>query len=671
MKFGRTTRIVTEQLQAFSFQRRAFVLGAAQVGFGGLLAGRMGWLAIAQNERYSTLAENNRVQMTLVPPRRGWIIDRAGKPIAINRTVFRVDIIPDQLRNPAATLGTLQQLLALTAEDLDRIREDLGKARGYQPVSVADNIPYERFAAVSVRQSSLPGVAPSSGYGRYYPAGPAVAHLVGYVGPASAADYDRTRDPLLITPGFKIGKEGLERTMEPWLRGKPGAKRSEVTARGKVVRELTTRPEVVGNALQLTIDAGLQAYAARRLGPESASAVVIDTHTGGILAMASMPAYDPNGFSDGISHREWDMMSSNDHLPLTNKVMQGLYPPGSTVKPMVSLALLEAGVDPNQTVVCTGRYRLGNSYFHCHKHSGHGSVNMAHAIAASCDIYFYTMARLVGIDRIAATARMLGMGEEFVLPMPSQRYGTVPDTEWKLRKYKQRWTTADTLNSTIGQGYMLANPLQLAVMAARIASGTSLSPRLIVNKRYPEQGGALDVDPRNLEIVRAGMSGVVNGPWGTGGRARLNLPTGELLAGKTGTAQVRRISMAMRRAGMTGTDGMPWKYREHGLFIGFAPVVDPRYAVSVVVEHGLHGTAGAVIARDLITYLYDPKRALDRLRGLEEGWGGTIEQRMAADAWRWDHRNDPPAPVIKPAPAQAPSPAPQGAEGADAQDDER
>jgi penicillin-binding protein 2 len=651
-------RVITEQTQAFTFTRRAFVLGAAQVGVGAVLAGRMAWLSIAQNERYTSLSESNRVQVTLVPPRRGWIIDRVGKPIAINRTTFRVDLIPNQLKNTEAVLGQLTELLALTADDLERIRSDLAKARGYQPVPVVENIDYERFAAVSVRQPSLPGVAPQSGYGRYYPGGAAVAHLVGYVGPASAADYDRTHDPLLITPGFKIGKEGLERTMEKWLRGKPGAKRSEVTAHGRLVRELTTRPEIVGNALQLTIDAGLQRYTAARLGNESASAVMIDLQTGGILAMASMPAYDPNAFSDGISHAEWDFAQGDDHLPLTNKVMQGLYPPGSTVKPMVALALLEAGVDPHQQVSCSGRYALGNSYFHCWRRGGHGPVDMGRAIAASCDIYFYAMARQIGIDRIAATARKLGLGEEFDLPMPSQRYGTVPDTEWKARRYKgAKWATADTLNATIGQGYMLTNPLQLAMMAARIATGTSLQPRLIMNKRYPPQGGPLDCAPDHLEFVRQAMAGVVNGPFGTGFSARLNL--GDLqMAGKTGTAQVRRITMAMRRAGGEfGGYGVPWKYRDHGLFIGFAPVAEPRYAVAVVIEHGMHGAAGAPIARDMVTYMYDRKLAEDRLAFLEAGWGGTIEQRMAKKADAWAHRNDP-KPTGVPAASNAADPPP-------------
>jgi penicillin-binding protein 2 len=655
-------RILTEQSQTYTFTRRAFVLGGAQAAVGVVLAGRMAWLSIAENEKYSTLSESNRVQLTLVPPRRGWIIDRHGKPIAINRTTFRVDIIPEQLKDPPRVLGRIQQLLGLTADDLDRIRTDLAQARSYQPVPVAENIDYEHFAAVSVRQPNLPGIEPASGYGRYYPAGAAVAHLVGYVGPASAADYDKTHDPLLITPGFKIGKEGLERTMEKWLRGKPGAKRSEVTAHGKVVRELTTRPETVGNALQLTIDADLQHYAASRLGPESGSAVMIDTQTGGILAMASMPAYDPNSFSDGISHAEWDQLSSDDHLPLTNKVMQGLYPPGSTVKPMVALALLEAGVDPTQTVLCTGTYRLGNSAFHCWRHHGHGTVDMHRAIASSCDIYFYTMARLIGIERIAAMARSLGLGERFDLPMPSQRYGTVPDPEWKAKHYKgARWATADTLNATIGQGYMLTNPLQLAIMATRIASGRALVPRLIVNKRYPPQGGPLDISPEHLEFVRQAMSDVVNSGLGTAGSGRLNLPTGELMAGKTGTAQVRRISTAMRAAGLTGTEGMPWRYRDHGLFLCFAPVGAPRYACSVVLEHGLHGAAGAPIARDMITFLYDRKRAEDRLATLEQDWGGTIEQRMAKKSWAWQHRNDPTA-ARAPAAAGSPPPPPTGDE---------
>jgi len=630
------SKLVTQHSQAFSFTRRALVLGWAQAGIATLLAGRMGWLAIAENERYQTLAESNRVQLTIIPPRRGWIIDRNGKPIAINRTDFRVDLIPNQLHDRERVLKELQQLLSLPPDEMDRIREDLAKAADYQPVQAASNLDYDKFAAISLRTPDLPGVTPASGTARYYPTGAAVAHLVGYVGAASAVDYEKTHDPLLVTPGFKVGKDGLERTMEDWMRGQPGAKRSEVTARGKLVRELTTRPETVGHTLKLSIDIGLQEYAARRLGTNSGSVIVIDTHNGDILAFVSMPAYDPNSFSDGISHSEWEMLSKNDHVPLMNKALQGLYPPGSTVKPMNGLALLKAGVDPNDHVYCSGALRVGSGVFHCHKRRGHGSVDLKRAIMLSCDIYFYEMVRRIGYDQVAPVARMLGLGEKFALPFTSQRFGTVPDSAWKLKKYKEQWTVADSLNASIGQGYVLANPMQLAVMASRIASGRSLSPRLIVNRRYPPQGGDLPIDPEHLKIVRDAMFGVVN-EGGTGGAARLQVP-GASIAAKTGTAQVRRISMAERSSGVLKNASLPFKLRDHALFVCFGPTENPRYAAGIVLEHNGHTIRNLdtpMIGRDIMTYMLDRDRALASLAEVEPTWGGDIPTRMRAEAASW------------------------------------
>jgi penicillin-binding protein 2 len=639
----RPKRLVTEHSQAFSFTRRALVLGAFQGGVGALLAGRMAWLAIADNEHYRVLAESNRVQLVLIPPRRGWIIDRFGKPIAINRTDFRVDLIPDRLRNREATLAALQSILQLPPEEMERVRKELARAAGYQPVPVAEHLDYERFAAVSLRLQELPGVAPASGYARYYPAGAGVGQLVGYVGAASAVDYEKTRNPLLITPGFKVGKEGLEKTMEERLRGEPGAKRAEVTARGKIVRELTTRPETSGAPLRLTIDAGLHEYAARRLGDNSGAVVVIDCQDGGILAMPSMPSYDPNSFSDGISQLEWDMLSQNDHHPLINKVTQGLYPPGSTVKPMNALALLDAGVSPDERVVCTGRYRLGTATFHCHKRGGHGALDMKHAIMQSCDIYFYTMVRRIGIDRLAAMMRRLGLGAEYSLPVASQRYGTVPDSAWKLRKYKKDWTIADTINASIGQGYILTNPLQLAVMAARLGSGRALEPRLVAGARRTE-APSLGIDPEHFAIVRDAMSAVVNGG-GTGGSARLPLPD-VLLAGKTGTAQVRRITMAERRTGVLGDHAVPFAKRDHSLFVCFAPAAAPRYACATILEHSGHIVTAAPIARDVLTYLFDQDKAMKSLVANEEKWGGDIHTRMARQTAEWRQaRAAPPTPA--------------------------
>lgn len=637
---NRPTRIVTEASQTYSFSRRAMMLGAAQAGVGLVLAGRMAWLSVAENQHYELLSESNRVNLTLIPPRRGWIIDRHGAPIANNRTDFRIDIIPDRLEDKERVLGLLQHVLLLPPDRMDRIRTDLKNAAGFQPVEVADNLDWEQFAAVNVRLPELPGVAPTQGYSRNYPAGAAVAHLTGYVGAATAAQYEKTHDPLLITPGFKVGKDGLEKTLEKRLRGKPGAKRVEVTARGKLVRQLRTRPEVPGQNVRLAIDLGLQEYAARRLGTNSGSAVAIDCITGDVLAMVSMPAYDPNVFSSGISHLEWDMLSENDHVPLMNKVLQGLYPPGSTVKPMDSLALLRAGVDPHDRVDCRGVMRVGSGLFHCWRRGGHGPIDMRRAVAQSCDIYFWEMARRIGYDHIAPVARQLGLGQTFDIPFTSQRYGTVPDSVWKMRKYHHPWTVADTLNSAIGQGYVLVNPLQLAVMAARLASGRRILPRVLFDHHH---GAAetLDVDPQHIAIVRDAMYAAVN-DGGTAARARLQVP-GVTLAGKTGTAQVRRITMADRRAGRTGNAGVPFKLREHALFICFAPADNPRYAISIVLEHNGHliGNLDAhVTGRDIMTYLFDRDRAIKTLAEIEPTWGGDIRTRMAAQeaAYRSAHQ---------------------------------
>ncbi|BAV63267.1 penicillin-binding protein 2 [Sphingobium cloacae] len=630
MKFIRSKRkIVTEATQTFTFTRRAMVVGGLQGAFGLMLAGRMAWISVAQNEKYNLLSESNRVNLTLIPPRRGWIIDRNGRPLANNRTDFRVDLIPERVKDADATIRNLAELLALEAEEIERIKEELEKSPGFRPVQVADKLSYDQYAAVSVRLPDLPGVAPSQGFSRYYPAGASVGHLLGYVGAASAKEYEERKNPLLITPGFKIGKDGLERAFDKELTGKPGAKRVEVTARGKIVRELTTRPDIPGNTIRLTIDAGLQEYAGRRLATQSGSVVILDCRNGDVLAMASMPSFDPNSFSDGISHLEWDMLSKDDHVPLRNKTLQGLYPPGSTVKPMVALALLEAGVHPSETVGCAGAIRVGNTLFHCHKRRGHGAVNMRTAIAQSCDIYFYQMAQRIGMDRIASMARRVGMGQKFDLPFPSQSYGTVPDPAWKLKKYGQSWQVYDTVNATIGQGYMLINPLQMAVMAARLATGRQLMPNFILDaeRPAPESVGASE---DHLVVIRDAMSAVVNGG-GTGGAARINIP-GVLLAGKTGTAQVRRITMAERAGGVRGNASLPFKLRDHALFQGFVPFDNPRYAVGCIIEHGGHVNRiedAPMICADTLSYLFDPKKAMEKLETLEKGWGGTPAERLA------------------------------------------
>lgn len=610
-------RALTSGQLDLSFSRRTLFIGGVQAAIGTVVAARMGYISIFENERYKLLSESNRINLTLIPPRRGWFIDRLGKPIATNRADFRVDIIPDRLVDKDATVKTLAQLLSLSQDDIDRITRDVGEAQGFQPVEVASGLDYESFARVSVRLPDLPGVSPRQGFSRYYPSGAAVGHLLGYVGVVSAEEYQKNKDPLMITPGFKIGKDSLEKFYEPVLQGKPGAKRVEVTARGKVVRELSSRGDVPGKPVQLTIDIDLHNYAARRIGLESASVVVVDCQNGEILAMASMPCFDPNSFSDGIGNVEWKMLNGNDHIPLLNKSVRGLYPPGSTMKPMATLALQMHGVSPDERISCPGGYRLGSRFFRCD--AVHGSVDMRGAIEHSCNTYFWSMAHRVGYDAIAPVARLLGLGQEFDIPGVAQRYGTVPDAEWKMRRYKQKWSGADSLNASIGQGYVLASPLQLAVMTARIASGLDLQPSLILGRKKPPVK-PLPFTAEQLAVTHDGMFRVVNGS-GTGGGSRIDIG-GVKMAGKTGTAQVR----ALVSRGHVGD----WKSRDHSLFVCYAPIDAPRYAISVVVEHGTFGArAAAPIAKDVMTFLFDRDTALASLASMEAGWGGSLDERMA------------------------------------------
>ena len=611
------------------FTRRALLAGGGMAAVGGLLATRMAYLSLWEGAKYAAAAEGNRVSLRLIPPRRGWIVDRAGKPLALNAPDYRLMLLPDQVTDLAATLAAVAKVMPLTPDDLDRIHADLARQPKYMPVEIAHGLDWATFARINVNLPDLPGVAPLPGFSRVYPGGDAFAHLLGYVGTPTAEQFAATRDPLLIFPGFKIGKDGIERRADAGLRGRAGARRVEITARGRVIRDLDTRADVPGTTLRLTIDRDLQSYAARRLTDNSASVVVMDCNSGDVLCMVSMPAYDPNVFSTRVTAKLWAELQADDHHTLINKSAQGLYPPGSTFKTMTALAILGGGIPASEATVCTGTYHLGSAQWHCHSKRGHGRVDLHRGLPQSCDVYFYTFGRAVGIDAIAATARKFGLGQKFDLPLPGQSFGIVPDTAWKLARYKKAWGVGDTLNSAIGQGYILANPLQLAVMAARLASGTAVEPRLYADApRVPAP--PLDIAPEHLATVRQGMSDVVNGA-GTARVARLAVD-GVAMAGKTGSAQVRNISKADRRAGRTKSELQPWKYRDHGLFVAFAPADAPRYAVSVVLEHGNHGAAAGVIARDVMTYLFEPARALATLAPLEAAYAAKKRAAEAAAA---------------------------------------
>lgn len=620
-------KLTSEAAREQMFTRRTLFVGAATGGLGLLLAGRMAYLSIFEQEKYKLLAEDNRVSVRLIPPRRGWIVDRNGKPLAVNQPDYRLEMIPEQIADLEQTLADLTRLLRLPPEEVARIRDAAATQPKYLPIQVAAGISWNDFAAINVRLPDYDGVQPVRGFTRYYPDGDAVGHLLGYVGAPTREQYlAADRDPLYLHPAFKLGKDGIEKVLDVPLRGKAGARRVEVNARGRVIRELSTVNDTPGQTVKLTIDRDLQSFAARRLGPESGSVVVLDVWTGDVLTLVSMPAFDPNTFSDGISHKEWNALMSDDHNPLINKTVQGLYPPGSTFKPVTALAALEYGISPDATVHCPGAYYLGSHRFACWRRGGHGTVNLDKSIFQSCNVYYYTRGREIGIERIANMAKRLGLGHDYEgLSLPAQREGLVPTPEWKRRRYDKEWLTGETLNTAIGQGYMLTSPLQLAVMSARIASGRSVVPRLVSGGSTP---GTIDIDPEHLARVRYAMGLTVNGPQGTAGRSRLPIPI--QMAGKTGTAQVRALTSATRGANFKS---IPWKYRDHGHFIAFAPVEEPRYAVSVVVEHGGGGSiAAAPIAKDVMTFLFAPEIAMAALERLEEGWGREAAQRAAVAA---------------------------------------
>jgi penicillin-binding protein 2 len=584
-----------------TFTRRTLMLGGAQATLGAVLVGRMGYLSIFESPKYRLLAEENRVSLRVMPPRRGLIVDRFGTPLAMNRQNFLLQLVPEQVDDIDATLNAVSQYLPLTQDDIDRIRRDIERVPRFIPVEIAHDLPRDQFASLAVRLPSLTGVQPVQGYARYYPDGPAVSHLLGYVGAPTPEQLKQENEPLLAVPGFKIGKDGLERAEEKRLRGRAGAVRVEVDAHGRVVRDLDTVQDTPGDELVLSIDRDLQVFTAQRLQEEAASAILMSVDTGEILALASVPGFDPNSFSDGISHAEWNGLSGDERHPLMNKPVRGVYPPGSTFKMITAMAALESGlITPENGFFCSGSYRLGNNTWHCHKRHGHGRVSLLSGLYQSCDVYFYNVGRIIGADRIAAMARRFGLGQTFDLPIPWQKKGLVPDPAWKDKRYGKDWTVGETLNYSIGQGYLLTSPMQLAVMVSRIASGRAVEPKLIRGNAEPELAPILDVNQEHLALVRHAMSEVVNGRGGTARSARLTIP-GFQMAGKTGTAQVRRISADERRRGVRKNDSLPWTERDHALFVAFAPVDAPRYACAIVVDHG--GSGGKVagpVARDIL-----------------------------------------------------------------------
>lgn len=588
-----------------TFSRRAAILGGAQLLVFGGLASRMYYLQVLKSSEYQMLAEENRVNMRLLAPLRGEIVDRFGTVLASNRQNYRVLLIPEQTPDIEDTLAKLDRIVELSETQQKRILRDARRSAAFLPITVAENLSWEQFAQANIHEPDLPGIQPDVGETRHYPHGTSLAHVVGYVAAVSENDLDDD-DPLLKLPGFRIGKSGLERRLDRALRGSAGASHVEVNAYGRVIRELSKDPGTPGAKVELTLDMAVQEYATQRLDGEAASAVVMDIHTGDVIACVSTPAYDPNDFNIGLSHDKWQSLIENPYKPLINKTIAGQYPPGSTFKMVVAAAAIESGlVDPEQNVYCSGKITLGNHDFHCWKREGHGHVDMRHAIMHSCDIYFYETAKRIGIDRIESMAHKFGLGETFGFEVPGEKPGLVPSRGWKRATTGSPWQQGETLIAGIGQGYLLTTPLQLAVMTARLANGgKAVKPHLVRSvggeTLHQEPVGSIGVSNRALALAKEGMDMVSNNPRGTAFRSRIG-EAGMELAGKTGTAQVRRISRAERETGVLSNEEIEWRRRDHALFVAFAPVDNPRYSISVVVEHGGSGSrAAAPVARDIM-----------------------------------------------------------------------
>jgi len=591
------------------FGRRAVMLAGGKAVLLSALVGRMYYLQVIEAERYRTLADENRINLRLLAPPRGRIVDRFGDPVADNQQNYRALLISENTRDLDYTLDMLDQIIPIGPSERKRIIREVKRNRNFIPVTVRKNLDWQEVSRIEVNAPDLPGILIDVGQSRNYLYGEEMAHILGYVAPVSPND--ASDDPLLELPGFRIGKAGIEKVHDLALRGSGGSSQVEVNAFGRVIRELNRQEGQPGAEVMLTIDLGLQRMVSQRLSSESAAAVVVDVQSGDILAMASTPGYDPNAFNRGLKSSEWSELVSNPKAPLTNKSIAGRYSPGSTFKMVVLLAALEKGViTPASRIFCKGYTELGDAKFHCWKKHGHGNVDAKLAITQSCDVYFYEVAKRTGIDRIAAMANRLGMGNKLGVDLPGEKAGLVPTKRWKRGALDAPWHQGETLIAGIGQGYMLVTPLQLAIMTARLTNGGfAVSPRLTKSLGGANEGESgtpaekfedMKLPKAHLDLVVSAMTDVVNSPYGTAYRSRISDPD-FAMGGKTGTVQVRRISKVEREAGVVKNRDLPWKDRDHALFVGFAPVHEPRYAISVVVEHGGGGSSvAAPIARDIL-----------------------------------------------------------------------
>lgn len=591
--------------------RRSLIMALIKFLLLMVIIARLYYLQVYQADRYKTLADENRISTRLLVPPRGIIFDRNGVTIASNQQNFQALIVAEQAPNVQETLDAFKKIMPLSEAEEERIKKDLKRNRSFVPIKIRDNLSWEEVSRIQLNAPDLPGIVIDEGLTRYYPFGAGMAHILGYV--SSVSDKDVKDDPLLEVPGFKIGKSGIEKYLEKALRGESGNLKLEVNAYGRIMKEIERVDGIPGKDVPLTIDSRLQQKAFELFGEESGAAVLLDVHTGEILAFVSAPSFDPNMMTQGLSTEDWNALLHNERNPLTDKAISGQYSPGSTFKMIVALAALEAGViKPETRTYCAGKMFLGNHAFHCWKKEGHGHLNVVEALQHSCDIFFYETAQKLGIEKIADMARRFGLGSKINIGLENEKAGLIPDKEWKLRRFGEPWQQGESLISGIGQGYILTTPLQLATMTARLVNGGyEIKPTFLkVSDGEKSKIRKIDVSPTNLELIKEGMYAVVNKPGGTAWRSQFDYH-GQRMGGKTGTTQVRRITMKERREGIKKESELPWRLRNHALFVGYAPHDNPKYAVAVLVEHGGGGSSVAAplagkILREAV--MLDPTR---------------------------------------------------------------
>tara|TARA_B100000579_G_C22840362_1_gene861092 strand:+ start:820 stop:2703 length:1884 start_codon:yes stop_codon:yes gene_type:complete len=605
----------------YLINRRAALLTIGKGSIFAILASRLAYLQIIENDNYSSLSDDNRITHRLLEPQRGFIYDISGRSVATNKEDYQAAIIMEETIDINEALNAFNHILPNAKLNVVETIKKIKKSKKFVPIKLIDNLSWAEFARLNSNIHKLKGIYPVVGFRRYYPRSESHAHLVGYV--SAIEEKEVYQNPFAKLNNAKSGKIGVERSFDESLRGVLGNKSIEINAMGREIREIKRIESKRGENIQLTIDSELQEFCYNQLKGVSGSISVTNVKTGEYVALASSPSYDPNLFSTGLDNKKWTELTSNKFKPLINKTISNNYPPGSTIKPLIAIAALESGISPTTQLYCNGKHEIGDTslesgvkVFHCWKEKGHGNVDMNEAIKVSCDVYFYQIARQIGINKIAEVCERFGLGKEVFNIFFEEKKGVVPNKAWKQKVLGEPWMVGETLSAGIGQGFFLTSSAQLSLALAQIVNGgKALIPSIIVdqnrNKFEKKYDKRIIAKKEHLEIVKQSLYDATNIVGGTSYRSRI---IGDLkMGGKTGTSQVRVISQQEREEGIIKNKDLPWEERDHGLFIGYGPVDDPLYALSIIIEHGGSGSsAAAPLAKRIFEYIFKNKMSINR-----------------------------------------------------------